>query len=49
VWVGTALLQALDPGRFAAGEILAPGEQFDAGSEIAEGNGKKDLTFSSLC
>lgn len=34
--MGRALLEALDPGTFAAGRSPAPGEQFDVSSETGE-------------
>lgn len=43
VWTGTALLQALEPGRFEAGECPASKKQFDVNSEIVEGQEKKDI------
>lgn len=46
VWTGTALLQALEPGRFEAGECPASKKQFDVNSEIVEGKGKKIPHFS---
>lgn len=45
VWTGTALLQALEPGRFEAGECLASKKQFDVNSEIVEGKGKRYPAF----
>lgn len=46
MWTGTALLQALEPGRFEAGKCLASKEQFDVNSEIVEEKGKKISHFS---
>lgn len=40
MWVGTALLQALGPGRFEAGQCLASKEQLDVNSEIVKGKEK---------
>lgn len=45
VWVGTALLQALERGRFEAGECLASKKQLDVNSEAVEGKGTKISHF----
>lgn len=44
MWIGTALLQALEPGRFEAGKCLASKKQFNVNSEMVKGKGKKDYS-----
>lgn len=53
VGIGTALLQALEPGRFEAGKCLASKKQFDVNSDSGGKRKKRYPTFllmgANLC